>query len=143
MNQQGKPASIWLQSKYETWRYQNGIRKTLTEFAALLVSQKRSCWAFLDDSEQPNGSNLAKLGSVLGFEIYELLGIKTSLILDSLPPQVRVRFASAFTDYYEIVCAKSIDRDSIEARSVLNEMVKKYHLPEIFISTDWSGVEKV
>ncbi|MCE5207218.1 MAG: hypothetical protein LLG42_02790 [Chloroflexi bacterium] len=132
MNEKITSASEWLQSKFEGWRYQKGVRKTLTEFAAYIGITEERLLAFLDGSELPKGANLAKLGGTLGFEIYELMGIKTSLILDTLPPLFRVRFASAFTEYYETITAQSLEIDSPEAQATLNEMMKKYQLTEVF-----------
>jgi hypothetical protein len=125
-------AGTWLQSKFEAWRYHKGIRKTLTEFAAFIGITEEKLLSYLDGSEMPKGSNLAKIGAVLGFEIYELLGIDTCLMLDTLPPLFRVRFASAFTEYYETIKANSYDKESPEAQATLNEMIRKFKLPETF-----------
>lgn len=133
MNTKVSPVCEWLQVKFEAWRYQKGVRKTLTEFAAHIGITEDMLLAYIHDCDVPKGVNLAKLGGTLGFEIYELVGIKTSLMLDTLPPLFRMRFASAFTEYYETITTQSYDKDSPEAQIALSEMVKKYQLTEVFL----------
>ena len=131
MNQRENPTAVWLQSRFETWRYQKGVRKTLTEFASYIGVSEDQALKYMNGSEQPKGSNLAKIAGMLGYDIYELVGIKTSDMLDALPPLFRVRFASAFTEYFETIQAESFDKDSPEAQQTLNEIIKKYKLQEL------------
>lgn len=132
MSEMKPSVSEWLQAKFENWRYQNGVRKTLTEFAAFIGITEQRLLAFLDGSEQPKSDNLARLGAALGFEIYDLVGISPSVILDTLPPVFRVRLASAFTEYYETLAEKAYPIDSPESQMTLQEVAQKYKLTEIF-----------
>ncbi len=134
MNEKNASACEWLQSKFEAWRCQDGVRKTVTEFAAHIGIAEDSLLSFLTGSETPKGTNLAKLGGTLGFEIYELTGIPPCLMLNTLPYRFRMQYALAFTEYYETISAQSYDMDSPEAQTTLNEVLKKYHLTEPFSS---------
>ena len=128
-----KPSvSEWLQAKFESWRYQKGVKKTLTEFASFIGITEQRLLTFLDGSAQPKSDNLACLGAVLGFEIYDLVGISPSMILDSLPPVFRVRLSSAFTEYYETLSDKAYPVDSPEAQVILQEAAHKYKLTDVF-----------
>ena len=132
MNAVDNPIRTWLQNKFESWRYQNGKRKTLTEFAAFIGISEDQLLRLMNSAEKPKGSCLAKLAGMLGYEIYEFVGVKTSDMLDALPPLFRIRFASAFTEYIEKLQTESIDKDSPEAQQMLQEIMKKYKLLEIF-----------
>ena len=132
MNPNENPTTIWLQQKFESWRYQKNMRKTVTEFARHVGISEDQMLKYMNGSEKPHGSNLAKMAGMLGFDIYELVGIKTSDMLDSLPPLFRVRFASAFTDYFEFIQNGEFDKDSPEAQQALKDFLKKYKLQEIF-----------
>lgn len=132
MNVNITPTTAWLQAKFEAWRHQKGMRKTLTEFASYIGISDDQLLRIMNSGEIPRGSSLAKLAGMLGYDIYDLVGIKTSEMLDALPPLFRVRFASAFTEYFERILAEDIDKDSPEAQQALNEIMKKYKLREIF-----------
>ncbi len=134
MDQPSTSVSEWLQARFEAWRYQPGIRKTLTEFAAFVGISEENMLSFLDGSGTPRGANLAKLGATLGFELFELVGIQPVLLLDSMPHFFKISYAMAFIEYYETITAQGMEKDSPDARLVLEEMFKKYHLAEAFIS---------
>lgn len=120
----------WLQNKFEAWRLQSGIRKTITEFASYIGIPEDRMLIYMNGSEVPKGSNLAKIAGMLGFGIYDLVKINTSEMLDLLPPLFRVRFASAFNEYYDYISEHKIDRESDEAREFLSEVFRKYKLIE-------------
>ena len=122
----------WLQKKFDTWRHQSGIKKTITEFASYIGIPEDRLLRYMNGSEIPKGSNLAKIAGILGFGIYDLVEIRTSEMLDLLPPLFRVRFASAFNEYYENISTNMIDRTSEEARKILEEVFRKYKLIEYF-----------
>lgn len=132
MNTRENPIPAWLQARFEDWRYQKGVRKTVTEFASYIGISEDLLLRLMNGSDTPKGSSLAKIAGMLGYDVYELVGIKTSEMLDALPPICRIRFASAFTDYFETIKAEEIDKDSPEAQKIFREKMKKYNLQEIF-----------
>ncbi len=131
MNTPGNEITAWLQEKYEDWRHQKGVRKTITEFAAYIGINEANMLDYMSGKEVPKGSNLAKIAGMMGFDIYETVQIKPAEMLDMLPPLFRVRFASAFTEYFETVQAGNIEKDSTEAQLALKEILGKYNLQEL------------
>ncbi len=123
--------TAWLQEKFENWRNQKGVKKTITEFAAHIGVTEANMLDYMSGKEIPRGSNLAKIAGMMGFDIFETMNMKPVDMLELLPPLARVRFASALIEYFELVQDRDLKKDAIETPFALKEILEKFGLHDL------------
>ena len=69
-----KAVADWLNKKYIEWVQETGKRQTVTAFAQYCGVRLTDMSRYLSGGRRVEGKNLKKIGEVLGFEIYDLLG---------------------------------------------------------------------
>ena len=98
------PHTEWIEQKLVQWRSKQTTRKAgVTHFAAYVGISRDVMSSYLDKGVRPSGKNLEQIGEVLGYEIYDLLGLerpdpwvkRMEKLFDGLSPEARDK-AEAF-----------------------------------------------
>jgi hypothetical protein len=88
----------WLEEKFLKWRNEQNSRKAnLTSFARWLGIPRPSLSQYLNGFAVPQGENLFRIATKLGFEVYEILGysqpdravLEWQALYDITPPEDR------------------------------------------------------
>jgi len=64
----------WLEKRFLDWQQQEGKRKTVTEFAKSIGVSRDMLNQWMNGRMKPGNQNLEKLATVLGQEIYDVVG---------------------------------------------------------------------
>lgn len=101
---QNPPHSEWLEAKYIEWRKKQTTRKaTIEQFAEAIGISRSDYNNYTLRGTKPKGEDLERIGEVLGYEIYDLLGLerpdpwvkRMEKLFDGLSPEARDK-AEAF-----------------------------------------------
>ena len=66
----------WLEQRFLAWQNQQGMRKTLDEFAAYLGVGRQILSAWLNGTRSPSPESLRLLAAKLGPEVYDALDLE-------------------------------------------------------------------
>ena len=69
--------AIWLNKKFLEWQNQQGEPMTQKEFARYLGVKPTTYSGWVNGNIPPSTTHLKKVASVLGFDVYEALGLPT------------------------------------------------------------------
>ena len=64
----------WLHRKFREWEDEAGGRQTYKTFADYLGIKYTTFSSYINQGAKPQGRNLRKIGDVLGYEIYDIVG---------------------------------------------------------------------
>ena len=119
--------SKWIKTAFESWREEEkDIRKTITEFAAFIGITQEALLDYITGRNSPHGMNLAKIAVMIGYDVYDLVGKPRPDPLLGLPTPDRIRFAAAFSEFDEELQEKGYEKESREARILLQEKLLKF-----------------
>ena len=101
------PIAKWFNSKFVEWQNQEGERKTIIEFADYLGVNRSLLSYWMNGSRIPSEDNLIKIAFILGFEIYDILGIQRPNMLylymlrnwEKVPESIQRHLADTIAKY--------------------------------------------
>ncbi len=118
----------WLRIKFLEWEKNSGRRQTVTAFARYLKVKQPSLERWMNGDNPPSLKYIQILGSKLGHEIYDILGLPrpNTIPLDQLPKQVRDRLTTAIYEVNSELDSRGISVDSSEAENIAIETLEKH-----------------
>jgi transcriptional regulator with XRE-family HTH domain len=95
------PFGAFLERKYLEWQIEIGERKSQADFARLMGVSRASLTMWMNGTHQPDLESAKKIASLLGPEVFDMLGIprpnpyleKIKQIFDNLSPEHQQRLA--------------------------------------------------
>ena len=115
------PIAKWFNSKFVEWQNQEGERKTIIEFADYLGVNRSLLSYWMNGSRIPSEDNLIKIAFILGFEIYDILGIQRPNMLylymlrnwEKVPESIQRHLADTIAKYSKEPLTNEVKKKNI------------------------------
>jgi len=100
--------SEWITKQFVQWQAEQGMRKTLEEFAAYVGVSRPLINMWMNGNQKPGAENIKLLGDLFGNEIYDALDLprpnphlqKINRLWEFLPEEIQIKLAKE-TEKYE------------------------------------------
>jgi transcriptional regulator with XRE-family HTH domain len=128
----------WLTQKYLEWQSSAGERKSVTEFAQYLNVSQQTASFWINGRGTPSGKNLAKIADILGWDIYDILGMPRPLPLEvdpaiqqmarlvmQFPEEAREQVRAALADTLQQATERKIGGDEAAVLQLLVDNLQK------------------
>ncbi len=124
----------WLEQQFLEWEKSEGSRQTYYTFARYLDVGHSALTLWISGTTVPQGDDLAKLASVLGNEIYEILNVPqpstplASIIANFqlLPAAFQLRLASAVAEAARTITQDKLNPESTKAKRQVMQIFEKW-----------------
>ncbi len=133
----------WLNAKFLEWERNEGKRKTMVQFAEYLGVAQPSLSDWVNGKYVPKGRNLSKIADKLGYEIYDIMGLRRPMPVElddkvneliqaamQFPPEIQAHVIAAFRELIPLLMEHHItDEDQI--MWMLADMLRKRIDPDL------------
>lgn len=119
--------SKYLENYYLNWQLKNG-RASIREFSRWLDINHAQVIQWMNGRGKPGYKNIVKLAQKLGPEVYEILEINPSDIIEmtNLPPDLQRRLISAISQSRSVLTSRGLSGSDPEAEDIVIRIFEEH-----------------